>query len=112
MFALQMKWRDEICNIGMWVFMICIVALLYTYVCCFTDTLFCLILTCQTCLGNDLKGLVDAADNYHKVLAENQKLFNEVQELKGIFLHNNMFALGHILFLFNMFLSTLIFIVR
>ncbi|TKW16718.1 hypothetical protein SEVIR_5G317600v4 [Setaria viridis] len=47
-FALQMKWRDEICNIG-----------------------------------NDLKGLVDAADNYHKVLAENQKLFNEVQELKG-----------------------------
>ncbi|RCV27310.1 hypothetical protein SETIT_5G314600v2 [Setaria italica] len=48
MFALQMKWRDEICNIG-----------------------------------NDLKGLVDAADNYHKVLAENQKLFNEVQELKG-----------------------------
>ncbi|CAL4961463.1 unnamed protein product [Urochloa decumbens] len=48
MFTLQMKWRDEICNIG-----------------------------------NDLKGLVDAADNYHKVLAENQKLFNEVQELKG-----------------------------
>jgi len=27
--------------------------------------------------------LVDAAENYHKVLAENQKLFNEVQELKG-----------------------------
>ncbi|KAG2591562.1 hypothetical protein PVAP13_5NG491800 [Panicum virgatum] len=48
MFTLQMKWRDEICNIG-----------------------------------HDLKGLVDAADNYHKVLAENQKLFNEVQELKG-----------------------------
>ncbi|CAO2166355.1 unnamed protein product [Urochloa humidicola] len=48
MFALQMKWRDEISNVG-----------------------------------NDLKGLVDAADNYHKVLAENQKLFNEVQELKG-----------------------------
>ncbi|OEL30988.1 Kinesin KP1 [Dichanthelium oligosanthes] len=48
MFALQMKWRDEISNIG-----------------------------------HDLKGLVDAANNYHKVLAENQKLFNEVQELKG-----------------------------
>ncbi|XP_062221024.1 kinesin-like protein KIN-14C isoform X2 [Phragmites australis] len=48
MFALQMKWRDEISNIG-----------------------------------HDLKGLVDAADNYHRVLAENQKLFNEVQELKG-----------------------------
>jgi kinesin family protein C2/C3 len=28
--------------------------------------------------------LIDAAENYHKVLAENQKLFNEVQELKGI----------------------------
>uniref|UniRef100_A0A0E0N2B8 Kinesin motor domain-containing protein n=1 Tax=Oryza rufipogon TaxID=4529 RepID=A0A0E0N2B8_ORYRU len=34
-------------------------------------------------IGHDLKGLVDAAENYHKVLAENQKLFNEVQELKG-----------------------------
>ncbi|KAF0906815.1 hypothetical protein E2562_013215 [Oryza meyeriana var. granulata] len=34
-------------------------------------------------IGHDLKGLVDAAESYHKVLAENQKLFNEVQELKG-----------------------------
>ncbi|KAG8067962.1 hypothetical protein GUJ93_ZPchr0005g14760 [Zizania palustris] len=33
--------------------------------------------------GSGLKCLVDAAENYHKVLAENQKLFNEVQELKG-----------------------------
>ncbi|KAJ3670967.1 hypothetical protein LUZ60_008393 [Juncus effusus] len=33
--------------------------------------------------GLRLKGLVDAAENYHRVLAENQKLFNEVQELKG-----------------------------
>jgi hypothetical protein len=52
----------------------------------FTETLFILLLTCQTWLGHDLKGLVDAADNYHKVLAENQNLFNEVQELKGMFL--------------------------
>ncbi|AQK94954.1 kinesin-related protein3 [Zea mays] len=34
-------------------------------------------------LGSGLKCLVDAAENYHKVLTENQKLFNEVQELKG-----------------------------
>ncbi|CAN6341345.1 unnamed protein product [Urochloa humidicola] len=34
-------------------------------------------------LGSGLKCLVDAAENYHKVLSENQKLFNEVQELKG-----------------------------
>ncbi|CAL5095875.1 unnamed protein product [Urochloa decumbens] len=47
-YALQMKWRDEMSN-----------------------------------LGSGLKGLVDAAENYHKVLSENQKLFNEVQELKG-----------------------------
>uniref|UniRef100_J3M901 Kinesin motor domain-containing protein n=1 Tax=Oryza brachyantha TaxID=4533 RepID=J3M901_ORYBR len=33
--------------------------------------------------GSGLTCLVDAAENYHKVLAENQKLFNEVQELKG-----------------------------
>lgn len=37
----------------------------------------------HNCVGLDLKGLVDAAENYHGVLAENQKLFNEVQELKG-----------------------------
>ncbi|VAH09428.1 unnamed protein product [Triticum turgidum subsp. durum] len=48
MYAFQMKWRDEISN-----------------------------------LGSNLKCLVDAADNYHKVLAENQKLFNEVQELRA-----------------------------
>lgn len=34
-------------------------------------------------VGLRLKGLVDAAENYHRVLAENQRLFNEVQELKG-----------------------------
>jgi kinesin family member C2/C3 len=34
-------------------------------------------------LGLRLKVLVDAAENYHSVLAENQQLFNEVQELKG-----------------------------
>ncbi|XP_062181260.1 kinesin-like protein KIN-14K isoform X2 [Phragmites australis] len=47
-YTLQMKWRDEMSN-----------------------------------LGSGLKCLFDAAENYHKVLAENQKLFNEVQELKG-----------------------------
>ncbi|KAM0887779.1 hypothetical protein ACQ4PT_028774 [Festuca glaucescens] len=46
--AFQMKWNDEMTN-----------------------------------LGCNLKCLVDAAENYHKVLAENQKLFNEMQELKG-----------------------------
>ncbi|XP_027924549.1 kinesin-like protein KIN-14P [Vigna unguiculata] len=34
-------------------------------------------------LGLNLKPLVDAAENYQIVLAENRKLFNEVQELKG-----------------------------
>ncbi|XP_054785930.1 kinesin-like protein KIN-14C isoform X2 [Prosopis cineraria] len=34
-------------------------------------------------LGVNLKPLVDAANNYHVVLAENRRLFNEVQELKG-----------------------------
>ncbi|XP_042451273.1 kinesin-like protein KIN-14C isoform X1 [Zingiber officinale] len=37
----------------------------------------------MTNLGLRLKGLADAADNYHNVLAENQRLYNEVQELKG-----------------------------
>ncbi|CAN4077722.1 unnamed protein product [Withania somnifera] len=30
-----------------------------------------------------LQGLVDAAQNYHSVLEENRKLYNEVQDLKG-----------------------------
>ncbi|KAA8520832.1 hypothetical protein F0562_011505 [Nyssa sinensis] len=34
-------------------------------------------------LGVKLKGLIDAAENYHMVLAENRKLYNEVQDLKG-----------------------------
>ncbi|PIA49422.1 hypothetical protein AQUCO_01300320v1 [Aquilegia coerulea] len=34
-------------------------------------------------LGEKLKGLADAAQNYHTVLEENRKLYNEVQDLKG-----------------------------
>lgn len=34
-------------------------------------------------VGLKLKVLVDAAENYHTILAENQRLYNEVQELKG-----------------------------
>lgn len=34
-------------------------------------------------IGRELKGLIDAAENYHLVLAENRKLYNEVQDLKG-----------------------------
>lgn len=33
--------------------------------------------------GFKIKGLIDAAQNYHAVLAENRKLYNEVQDLKG-----------------------------
>ncbi|XP_027921755.1 kinesin-like protein KIN-14J [Vigna unguiculata] len=33
--------------------------------------------------GTKLKGLAEAAENYHVVLAENRKLYNEVQDLKG-----------------------------
>ena len=36
-------------------------------------------------IGLKLKGLADAAENYHVVLAENRRLYNEVQDLKGIF---------------------------
>ncbi|XP_065858287.1 kinesin-like protein KIN-14J [Euphorbia lathyris] len=35
------------------------------------------------CMGVKLKGLADAAENYHSVLAENRRLYNEVQDLKG-----------------------------
>ncbi|KAL0447948.1 UNVERIFIED_CONTAM: Kinesin-like protein KIN-14J [Sesamum latifolium] len=33
--------------------------------------------------GVNMKGLIDAAQNYHSVLEENRKLYNEVQDLKG-----------------------------
>ncbi|GFZ01375.1 P-loop nucleoside triphosphate hydrolases superfamily protein with CH (Calponin Homology) domain-containing protein [Actinidia rufa] len=34
-------------------------------------------------LAVKLKGLVDVAENYHTILVENRKLYNEVQDLKG-----------------------------
>ncbi|XP_010242698.1 PREDICTED: kinesin-like protein KIN-14G isoform X2 [Nelumbo nucifera] len=34
-------------------------------------------------LGKKLKGLADTVENYHVVLAENRRLYNEVQDLKG-----------------------------
>ncbi|KAK4262766.1 hypothetical protein QN277_028280 [Acacia crassicarpa] len=34
-------------------------------------------------LGMKLKGLAEAAGNYHEILAENRKLYNEVQDMKG-----------------------------
>ncbi|XP_020271774.1 kinesin-like protein KIN-14C isoform X2 [Asparagus officinalis] len=37
----------------------------------------------MTNFGVKLKVLVDAAENYHTIQAENRRLFNEVQELKG-----------------------------
>lgn len=35
------------------------------------------------CSGVKIKVLADAAENYTTVLAENRKMFNEIQELKG-----------------------------
>lgn len=37
-----------------------------------------------TPIGSKLRGLADAAEKYHVVLAENRKLYNEVQDLKGM----------------------------
>lgn len=37
-----------------------------------------------SCLGIKLKGLAEAAENYHVLLTENRKLYNEVQDLKGM----------------------------
>lgn len=38
------------------------------------------------CAEKHLQGMARAASGYHKVLAENRILYNEVQDLKGIFL--------------------------
>ncbi|KAG5020302.1 hypothetical protein JHK87_016157 [Glycine soja] len=35
--------------------------------------------------GIKLKGLAKAVENYHVVIAENRKLYNEVQDLKGMY---------------------------
>ncbi|KAH9778664.1 kinesin-like protein KIN-14K [Citrus sinensis] len=40
-------------------------------------------LYCLGSVGVRLKALAGAAENYHAVLAENRRLFNEVQDLKG-----------------------------
>ena len=39
--------------------------------------------------GKKLSELSNAAENYHAVLTENRKLFNELQELKGTEAHDN-----------------------
>lgn len=41
-------------------------------------------------LGMKIKSLEHAAANYYHMLAENQKLHNELQELKGYFPPNNL----------------------
>lgn len=44
-------------------------------------------------IGMKFKGLADVAHNYHAVLNENRRLYNEVQDLKGsIFI---LFSLLH-----------------
>lgn len=35
-------------------------------------------------IGMKFRGLADVAQNYHAVLNENRRLYNEVQDLKGI----------------------------
>lgn len=42
-------------------------------------------LTIISYVGIKLKGLAEAADNYHVLLTENRKLYNEVQDLKGTY---------------------------
>ena len=44
---------------------------------------FLIVYTLFSRVGIKLKGLLDAAENYHSVLAENRRLYNEVQDLKG-----------------------------
>ena len=36
-------------------------------------------------VGIKLKGLAEAAEIYHVVIDENRKLYNEVQDLKGMY---------------------------
>ena len=43
--------------------------------------------------GKKLIEQSNAAENYHAVLTENRKLFNELQELKGTEVHEKYFYL-------------------
>lgn len=36
-------------------------------------------------IGQNLKVVTNAAEKYHEALAENRKMFNEIQELKGTY---------------------------
>lgn len=70
-----MKWSDEVTGIGE---QSCLSKNINFLLGNFIDSQDCCFST-----GKQLKVLVNAAENYHAVLAENKKLFNEVQELKG-----------------------------
>lgn len=46
-------------------------------------------LLCSSFIGLHIRGLAHAASGYHRVLEENRKLYNQVQDLKGNYrLHN------------------------
>lgn len=53
-------------------------------------------------LGMHIHGLAHAASGYHKVLEENRRLYNEVQDLKGIFIVTSHFVHLHSLIMLQM----------
>ena len=61
-------------------------------------------------LGLKLKGVADAAKNYHVVLEENRRLYNEVQELKGKTLWVNVLCLHSTIQDMTLFLSCIYFL--
>jgi hypothetical protein len=92
---MQMEWKTQLSTLGKftqevvtWESNLCMLILMMFLV----IMLFCMpFFMCWThyqvlifFVGNELQEMARAASGYHKVLAENRALYNEVQDLKGV----------------------------
>lgn len=76
---LQMKYQQEFASLGENNNPIDTIVLFYNLYCKKTNCYFVFYLV----LGEHLRGLAYAATGYQRVLEENRKLYNQVQDLKG-----------------------------
>lgn len=74
---IQMKYSEELCNLGN-ILTSCVIAVDY-----YQSLNICHLIKFTFLTGRHLHSLAYAASGYHRVLEENRKLYNQVQDLRG-----------------------------